>query len=137
MRATLGACRLGNHGDDIRTKLGLQKSDEVRSLDLAEVEIETDNVLSILPLTIVEALGLPVNRGVVVRMTWGAVDANVYDDLQVDVCGRSTSTQCIGIPGGSYALLGRIVADTLGIRIEPDGSPTLLPTTGPNTFYRV
>ena len=109
---------LTNHADQILARNGAISPEDIRTLTLSEVLVDTGATTLCLPRQIIEQLGLPLLREVSVATATGLSTARIFDDLRVRLCDREGTFDCLELPGGSDPLLGVIPLERLGI--EPD-----------------
>ncbi len=98
-----------------RGRLGRE---DVRSVAVNEVVVDTGATTLCLPIDIVEQLGLEVLRSVAALTATGTAEVPLYEHARVTVMGRTGTFECIALPAGTEPLLGVIPLEMLGL--EPD-----------------
>ena len=107
-----------NRADQIMSSRGAMPSDQIRSVDLKNVLVDTGATTLCLPSDVVEQLGLELLKEVDVSTANGVSKARVFQDARLSLCGREGTFECLELPGGQEALLGVIPLEWLGL--EPD-----------------
>ncbi|MBW4508103.1 MAG: aspartyl protease family protein [Scytonematopsis contorta HA4267-MV1] len=107
-----------NRADQIRAKDGTISPEEVRSVTLSNVLVDTGATTLCLPKNLVAKLGLELQKEVDVATAMGIGKARIYRDATILLSGREGTFECLELPGGSDALLGVIPLEALGL--EPD-----------------
>ncbi len=97
---------------------GMLSLDDVRSVTLDHVLVDTGASGLALPQEVVDRLGLPARREVPIRTAAGESTAWLYADAMLTIEGRSDTFSCIALPYGSQALLGCVTMEALGL--QPD-----------------
>lgn len=124
-----------NRADQILAQHGVIPNEEIRSVFLTDVLVDTRATLLGLPADIVATLGLTLRREAEVHTANGPATMRIFTDLQISVEGRETLTKCLELPVGTPALLGVIPLEDLGL--EPDLKNErlrLLPMEGDDTY---
>jgi predicted aspartyl protease len=127
-----------NHIDQILAQRGFIPEEQVRSVILDDVLVDTGATRLCLPRNIIIDLGLPLQGEVDVKIATGIETARIYKELHIVVEGREGLFNCIELPEGSDALLGLIPLEDLGL--EPDLTNQklrVLPESGKNTYLMV
>jgi predicted aspartyl protease len=132
VRATL---TVTNRADQIRADSGVIRTEEVRTVTLDNVLVDTGATLLGLPADVIAQLGLAYRQDITARTAAAPRRTRRFRDAEITLLGRSGTFDCIELPGGASALLGVIPLETLGI--EPDvrnGTLRLLPE-GPDESH--
>ncbi|KYC39859.1 aspartyl protease [Scytonema hofmannii PCC 7110] len=127
-----------NHIDQILATRGFILEEQVRSVTLDNVLVDTGATRLCLPRNIIIDLGLPLQGEVDVKTATGIVKARIYKELHIVVEGREGLFNCIELPEDSDPLLGLIPLEDLGL--EPDlmnQKLRILPEYGKNTYLMV
>lgn len=127
-----------NHEDEILAKRGFIKPEEVRSLVIANVLVDTGAMTLCLPPLMITRLGLSQMRAVPVATANGVSETQLYEDAKISLLGREGTFECLALPGGDQPLLGVIPLESLGI--EPDlrtHSLRLLPMEKNDTYLTI
>ena len=127
--------KLANRIDQVLAERGFIPGDEVRSLILNDVLVDTGATRLCLPADIISKLGL-VNQGNVdIRLAVGVSKVRIFRELSVAIGDREGTFNCIELPTGSDPLLGVIPLEDLGL--EPDlqrQTLRVLPQEGRETY---
>jgi predicted aspartyl protease len=127
-----------NHIDQILVERGFIPEEQVRSITLHDVLVDTGATRLCLPRNIILDLGLPLQGEVDIKIATGIETARIYKDLHIVVEGREGLFNCIELPEDSDPLLGLIPLEDLGL--EPDLTSQklrVLPESGKNTYLMV
>jgi predicted aspartyl protease len=107
-----------NRADQIRAEDGTISPDQVRTTTLKNVLVDTGATTLCLPTGVIASLGLSRFREVNVATAMGLGKARIFRDVNLEICGREGTFECLELPGGNDALLGVIPLEALGL--EPD-----------------
>ena len=107
-----------NRADQIRAEDGTITADQIRSVTLNNVLVDTGATTLSLPAKIIAQLGLKLLKEVDVNTATGVSKAKIFRDATLCLCGREGTFECLELPGGNNALLGVIPLESLGL--EPD-----------------
>ena len=107
-----------NRADQIRAKDGTIAMEQVRSVELRDVLVDTGATTLCLPAEMVAQIGLELLKEVDVATAMGIGKARIYRDATLVLCGREGTFECLELPGGRDPLLGVIPLEMLGL--EPD-----------------
>jgi len=124
-----------NHADEVRLRDGTISPEQVRSVELTNVLVDTGATNLCLPLKTVEQLGLTPLREVGLTLATGFARANLYEDAKISLLGRSGTFECIALPDSDHGLLGVVPLEAMGI--EPDlqnQKLKLLPMEGKGSY---
>ncbi len=138
MGKVLATLTITNRADQVMASRGFAPDDQIRSVTLEDVLIDTGATTLCLPAKVIEDLGLELLREVDVATANGISKARVFQDAKISLCGREGTFECLELPGGQSPLLGVIPLDFLGI--EPDlRNQTLkvLPDHSANTYLTI
>ncbi|MUG93138.1 aspartyl protease [Scytonema sp. UIC 10036] len=127
-----------NHIDQILATRGFIPEEQVRSVTLHDVLVDTGATRLCLPRNIIIDLGLPLQGEVDVKTATRIEKARIYKELHIVVEGREGLFNCIELPEDSDPLLGLIPLEDLGL--EPDlmnQKLRVLPECGKNTYLMV
>jgi predicted aspartyl protease len=127
---------VANHRDQGRAAAGDIPEEQVRSVTLDAVLVDTGATSLALPAEVIARLGLPVRREVPIMTATGKGTARLYQDAAITLLGREGTFDCLELPAGATPLLGVIPMETLGL--EPDLQHQrlrLLPEEPGNTHY--
>ena len=132
VRATL---TITTRADQIPGERGLMRPEEVRTVTLDNVRVDTGATLLGPPADVIARLGLAYRQDITAQTAAGPRRTRRFRDAEITLLGRSGTFDCVELPGGASALLGVIPLETLGI--EPDvrnGTLHLLPE-GPDESH--
>jgi predicted aspartyl protease len=107
-----------NRADQIRAKDGTISFEQVRTLTLENVLVDTGATTLCLPSAAIAQLGLELLKEVDVSTANVISKARIFRDASISLCGREGTFECLELPGGRDALLGVIPLEALGL--EPD-----------------
>ncbi len=138
MGKVLATLTITNRADQVIASRGFIPDDQIRSVTLEDVLIDTGATTLCLPAKVIEKLGLELLREVDVATANSFSKARVFQDAKISLCGREGTFECLELPGGQSPLLGVIPLEFLGI--EPDlRNQTLkvLPDHSANTYLTI
>ena len=124
-----------NHIDQILAERGFITADEVRTVTLDNVLVDTGATMLCLPTAIVEQLGLPVKGEAIVNTAAGKRTVRVLKEANLLIGDRRSTFDCLELTKIDQPLLGVIPMESLGL--EPDlQNQTLraLPATEAETY---
>lgn len=124
--------------DQIMAERGFISADEIRSVTLEDVLVDTGASRLCLPAEIIAQLGLTVAGEVQVKTAVGARNVRVFKGVNLSVEGREGTFNCVELPESEDPLLGLIPLEDLGL--EPDllnQRLRLLPDQGKDTYLTV
>jgi predicted aspartyl protease len=127
-----------NQIDQTLAERGFIPAEQIRSITLHDVLVDTGATRLCLPKNIILDLGLPLQGEVDVKIATGLHKARIFKMLNLSVEGREGTFNCIELPEGSDPLLGLIPLEDLGL--EPDlqnQKLRVLPVEGKDTYLMV
>ncbi len=127
-----------NRADQIRAEDGTILPEQIRSVKLDQVLVDTGATTLCLPADVISQLGLKLLKEVTVATAMGIGKARIFRDATLIVCGREGTFECLELPGGADALLGVIPLEALGL--EPDlknQSLKVLPSESADTYLTI
>lgn len=125
-----------NRADEVRADDGTIPAEEIRTITLDNVLVDTGATTLCLPIEVIDKLGLAPLKEVLTSTAAGYQRTRVFQDAKVSLMGRVGVFQALELPGGENPLLGVIPMEELGI--EPDLQKQelkLLPMEPGNTYY--
>ena len=125
-----------NGVDVVLAAEGLRPDGDLRSITLDRVLVDTGATHLCLPARMIDDLGLPARREIVLVTAGGEYAARLVGPAELEIAGRATTVDIIGLPVGEQPLLGVVPMETLGL--EPDLRQErlrLLPETGPQSHF--
>ncbi len=127
-----------NRADQSVAARGFITTEEVRSLTLNNVLIDTGATTLCLPSDAIAQLGLELLKEVDVATANGFSKARIYQDAKISLLGREGTFECLELPGGRDALLGVIPLEALGIELDLKNQQLkLLPDESMDTYLTI
>jgi clan AA aspartic protease len=127
-----------NRADQVLAERGFIAVDQVKTITLQDVLVDTGATTLCLPADMIEALGLELLKEVPVSTAAGITTARIFQDAKISLCGREGTFECLELPGGREPLLGVIPLEMLGL--EPDlqnQKLRVLPTGMTDTYLMI
>ena len=106
---------LVNRVDQILADRGFIPPNEIRSVTLEDVSVNTGATRLCLPADVISQLGLPLQGEVDVKIAIGIQKVRTFRELSLTVEGREGTFNCIKLPAGQDPLLGLIPLEDLGL----------------------
>lgn len=106
---------LVNRIDQILADRGFIPPNEIRSVTLEDVSVDTGATRLCLPADVISQLGLPLQGEVDVKIAIGIQKVRTFRELSLTVEGREGTFNCIELPAGQDPLLGLIPLEDLGL----------------------
>ena len=107
-----------NRADQIRAEDGTIAPEEIRSIVLKNVLVDTGATTLCLPKSAIAKLGLKLLKEVDVATAMGIGKARIFQDAKISMFDREGTFECLELPGGDDALLGVIPLESLGLEID-------------------
>lgn len=129
---------LTNRIDEILAARGFIPAEQVRSLTLDDVLVDTGATRLCLPEEIITQLGLTLVGEIDVKTAVGVRKVRIFEGVKLSVEGREGRYDCLELPEGQDPLLGLIPLEDLGL--EPDLKNQrlrVLPAEGKDTYMTV
>ena len=127
-----------NRADQILAAAAVISPDQIRSLTLENVLIDTGATTVCLVSEVISRLGLQLLKEVDVATAKGIGKARIFRDATLIIAGREGTFECLELPGGQNNLLGVIPLEALGL--EPDlrsQKLRVLPTESHETYLTI
>jgi clan AA aspartic protease len=138
MGKILTTLNISNRIDSGAASRGLIPPDQVRSLTLKNVLVDTGATTLCLPADAIAKLGLDLLREVEVTTATGLSTARIFQDAHLSLLGREGNFECLELPGGQNALLGVIPLEALGIELDLQNQTLkVLPETSVDTYLTI
>lgn len=118
MGKILTTLTITNRADQISANRGYIPADQVRSVTLNNVLVDTGATTLCLPSEAIQQLGLELLKEVDVSTATGFSKARIFRDADIQLLGRVGTFECLELPGGQNALLGVIPLEALGIELD-------------------
>jgi clan AA aspartic protease len=117
---------------------GLIPSEEVRTISLDNVLVDTGATTLCLPTNAIAKLGLELLKEVDVATANGFSKARIFRDASICLLGREGTFECLELPGGRNPLLGVIPLEALGIELDLKNQKLkLLPEESMDTYLTI
>jgi clan AA aspartic protease len=127
-----------NRADQSAANRGYIPANQVRSLTLNNVLVDTGATTLCLPADAIAQLGLELLREVDVTTATGLSKARIFRDANISLLGREGSFECLELPGGQNALLGVIPLEAMGIELDLQNQTLkVLPETSVDTYLTI
>jgi len=107
-----------NRADQIRAEDGTISPEEIRSITLKNVLVDTGATTLCLPPEAIAKLGLKILKEVDVATAMGIGKARIFQDAKISMFDREGTFECLELPEGGDALLGVIPLESLGLEID-------------------
>ncbi|WP_341732311.1 retroviral-like aspartic protease family protein [Microcoleus sp. EPA2] len=107
-----------NRADQILAEAGVKSEDQIRSITLKNVLVDTGATTLCLPQDTIAQLGLKLLKEVDVATAMGIGKARIFRDATISMFDREGTFECLELPGGKDALLGVIPLEALGLEID-------------------
>ncbi len=107
-----------NRADQIRAEDGTILPEQIRSIILKNVLVDTGATTLCLPKDAIAKLGLKLLKEVDVATAMGIGKARIFQDAKISMFEREGTFECLELPGGGDALLGVIPLESLGLEID-------------------
>ncbi|MCL1475125.1 retroviral-like aspartic protease family protein [Argonema antarcticum] len=124
-----------NRGDQVLAERGVILDEEVRSLRLKDVLVDTGATTLCLPANVISQLGLSLLKEVNIVTATGLGKARIFQDAKISLRGREGTFECVELPEGSDPLLGVIPLEALGIELDLQNQQLILLPINTNTSY--
>ena len=138
MGKVLTTLTVKNRIDEANAVRGLISPDQIRSITLDNVLVDTGATTLCLPAQAIAKLGLELLKEVDVATATGISKARIFQDAKIFLCGREGTFECLELPGGRDALIGVIPLEALGL--EPDlrhQTLKVLPSESVDTYLTI
>ncbi|NJN21718.1 MAG: aspartyl protease [Leptolyngbya sp. RL_3_1] len=138
MGKILTTLTITNRADQILAARQVIPPEDVRSLTLKNVLVDTGATTLCLPAAAIAQLGLDLLREVEVSTAVGLSKARIFQDAHLSLLGREGNFECLELPGGQNALLGVIPLEALGIELDLQNQTLkVLPETSVDTYLTI
>jgi len=127
-----------NRADQILAEAGVIPEDQIRSLHLKNVLVDTGATTLCLPPELISKLGLKILKEVDVATAMGIGKARIFRDATLLMFDREGTFECLELPGGSEPLLGVIPLESLGLEVDLQHQTLkLLPISPTETYLTI
>lgn len=112
--------------------------EQVRSVILDNVLVDTGATTLCLPVEIIQQLGLKLLKEVPVEMASGIGTARIFRDATIILAEREGTFECLELPSGSTPLLGIIHLEALGLELDLKNQRlNILPASPTQTYLTI
>ncbi len=127
-----------NRADQSAATRGYIPQQEVRSLTLENVLVDTGASTLCLPSEAIARLGLELLKEVDVVTANGFSKARLFRDASISLLGREGTFECLELPRGRDPLLGVFPLEALGIELDlKNQTLKVLPETSMDTYLTI
>jgi clan AA aspartic protease len=138
MGKILTTLTITNRADQILADRQVISVDQVRSVTLRDVLVDTGATTLCLPKETIAQLGLEILKEVDVTTATGLSTARIFQDAKISLCGREGTFECLELPGGRNPLIGVIPLEALGIELDLQNQTLkVLPSTSIDTYLTI
>jgi clan AA aspartic protease len=124
-----------NRADQNVADRGFMPPDQIRSVTLDNVLVDTGATTLCLPPQIIAQLGLSLLKEVDVETANGIGKARIFQDAKISLVGREGTFECLELPGGMNPLLGAIPLEALGIELDLKNQRLIVLPISPTQTY--
>lgn len=129
---------IANRADQVLATRGFIPPEQIRSVTLHNVLIDTGATTLCLPQDVIAQLSLELLKEVDVATATGISKARIFQDAKISLLGREGTFECLELPGGRDALLGVIPLEALGIELDLQNQTLkLLPISPTDTYLTI
>jgi clan AA aspartic protease len=107
-----------NRSDETVAARGFIPADQVRSVTLEDVLVDTGATTLCLPSDVIQELGLDLLKEVDVETANGVSSDRIFQDAKIKLMGREGTFECLELLGGKAPLLGVIPLEALGVELD-------------------
>lgn len=127
-----------NRADQVLAESGIISAQQVKSVTLTNVLVDTRATTLCLPADVITRLGLKLLKEVNVTTKMGIGKARIFQDAKISLCGREGTFECLELPGGRDGLLGVIPLEALGLEADlRHQTLKVLPDEGTDTYLTI
>jgi len=124
-----------NRLDEGKAEDGLIPIEQVRSVTLENVWVDTGATTLCLPKDVIVRLALRILKQVVVETATGISEARIFQDAKISLRGREGTFECLELSEGKTPLLGVIPMEALGIEVDLKNQRLKVWSDGPTETY--
>lgn len=118
MGTVITSLTVANRIDQVNAKNGLISPEQVRSVALENVLVDTGATTLCLPPDVIAQLGLELLKEIRVNTALGPSKTRVFRDASVSILGREGTFDCLEVTSSKYPLLGVVPMEMLGIEVD-------------------
>ena len=119
-RVTVPA-RIESIQDLFAVKEGRLTADQVRTVEVADAQVDTGAAMLCMPKRLIEQLGLQPFATKRMRTTAGVRDTNVYGPIKLIVQDRYCNTDVNEVPDDCPVLIGQVPLELMDFVVDPSG----------------
>ncbi len=124
--------------DEILAERGFISQEEIRSVTLDNVLVDTEATRLCLPADIITQLALPLAGEIDVKTPVGIRKTKLFKRVSLTVEGQKGEFTCTELPGGEDPLLGLIPLEELGLQPDVINQRLIvLPEQGRDTYHTI
>ncbi|WNZ22019.1 aspartyl protease [Leptolyngbya sp. NK1-12] len=135
MGRILTTLTITNRLDEGLASRGVISPEQIRSVTLKNVLVDTGATTLCLPAETIAQLGLELLREVDVATATGIGKARIFQDAKISLLGREGTFECLELSGGQNPLLGVIPLEALGIELDLQNQQLVLLPISPTQTY--
>ncbi len=124
-----------NRLDQGLAERGLMPREDIRTITLENVLVDTGATTLCLPANVIAKLGLTLLKEVDVATATGFSKARIFEDAKISLCEREGTFECLELSGGTEPLLGVIPLEALGIELDLQNQKLIVLPISPNASY--
>lgn len=124
-----------NRLDQGLAERGLIPREDIRTITLKDVLVDTGATTLCLPANVIARLGLSLLKEVDVATATGFSKARIFEDAKITLGEREGTFECLELPGGTEPLLGVIPLEALGIELDLQNQKLIVLPISPNASY--
>lgn len=129
---------LTNNVDEILAEHGFIPHEQIRSITIDNVLVDTGATRLCLPEEIISQLGLRLVGEIEGHTAIGVRKFRLFDGVKLSLEGRTGTYNCVELPTGEDCLLGVIPLEDLGLELDLKNQRLkVLPNQGRDTYLRV
>jgi predicted aspartyl protease len=138
MGKVLTSLTIVNRADQTLADNNVIAKEQIRSVTLENVLVDTGATTLCLPAETIAQLGLAILKEVDVATATGIRKARIFQDAKLLICGREGTFECLELPGGRDALLGVIPLEMLGLELDLQAQKLrVLPSESLQTYLTI
>lgn len=135
MGKVLTTVTITNRADQIRAEEGLIPEEEIRTVTLNKILVDTGATTLCLPSELIAQLGLKLLKEVDVSTASGLRKARIFRDAVLSLYDREGTFECLELLGGTKPLLGVIPLEALGLELDLQKQQVRVLPMGPSQTY--
>ncbi|MDZ7956664.1 MAG: aspartyl protease family protein [Aulosira sp. DedQUE10] len=129
---------VANLVDEILAERGFIPSEQIRSITLDNVLVDTGATRLCLPSNVIAHLGLPLAGEIDVKTAAGICKTRLFKRVSLTLEGRKGEFTCTELPEEEDTLLGVVPLEELGLQTDVINQRLIsLPETGKDTYHSI